>query len=227
MTGNCAGWIAYSYLTQDYFLLVGNVPGLVLSIWMNMCASKLQYHEFMMSRIGEKIDDVTNTGHGNGSTDADDTPPAKDANGGGYSDGQVAAPPAPHERLVVCIVVLWVLIFSSASLLPISPSTARQIIGYCVIANLMFFYGAPLSTIAFVVRERNSGSIHRRTMAANTINGAFWCAYGVGVGDPIIYGPNGAGAMLGVVQMVLIVFFPADDGGEGGSGGRRKLNSIP
>jgi len=203
------------------------VPGLVLSIWLNMCASKLQYHEFVMSRMGKKTDDVINNGHGNGSTDADDTPPINVADDGGSSDGQVAAPPAPHERLVVCIVVFWVLIFSSASLLPISPGTARQIIGYCVIANLMFFYGAPLSTIAEVVRERNSVSVHRRTMTANTLNGAFWCAYGLGVGDPIIYGPNGAGAMLGVVQMVLIVVFPADDSGEGGSSGRMTLNSIP
>ena len=43
MTGNCWGWIAYSYLTRDLFVLMANVPGLMVSVWLNLGAIKLQY----------------------------------------------------------------------------------------------------------------------------------------------------------------------------------------
>ena len=48
MTGNCAGWIAYSYLTHDVFVLLANVPGLLVSMWLNFGAIKLQYRTAYM-----------------------------------------------------------------------------------------------------------------------------------------------------------------------------------
>ncbi|EJK55591.1 hypothetical protein THAOC_24666, partial [Thalassiosira oceanica] len=43
MTGNCLGWVVYSFLIQNQFLFWANCPGLILSIWLNMAAAKLQY----------------------------------------------------------------------------------------------------------------------------------------------------------------------------------------
>jgi solute carrier family 50 protein (sugar transporter) len=43
MTGNCLGWCAYAYYIHDPFILASNVPGFVLSIWLNTGAAKLQY----------------------------------------------------------------------------------------------------------------------------------------------------------------------------------------
>jgi solute carrier family 50 protein (sugar transporter) len=45
MTGNCLGWVAYAAATQDLFVLFSNAPGLILSIWLNMGAAKLQYQQ--------------------------------------------------------------------------------------------------------------------------------------------------------------------------------------
>jgi solute carrier family 50 (sugar transporter) len=45
MTGNCLGWVAYSCLTLDFFVLVSNLPGLILSLWLNFGAAKLQYFQ--------------------------------------------------------------------------------------------------------------------------------------------------------------------------------------
>jgi solute carrier family 50 (sugar transporter) len=47
MTGNCLGWIIYAYYTHDPFVLSANLPGLILSLWLNFGAIKLQYLERM------------------------------------------------------------------------------------------------------------------------------------------------------------------------------------
>merc|ERR1719350_2249645 len=43
MTGNCIGWVTYSFLIQDYFVFLANAPGIIISIWLNFGAVKLQY----------------------------------------------------------------------------------------------------------------------------------------------------------------------------------------
>jgi solute carrier family 50 protein (sugar transporter) len=45
-------------------------------------------------------------------------------------------------------------------------------------------------------------------MITNTLNGIFWTAYGLAILDPFIYVPNGLGAVLGAVQILLCVIFP-------------------
>lgn len=56
----------------------------------------------------------------------------------------------------------------------------------------------------------------------NTANAVFWTAFGFGVMDWFIIVPNGLGAVLGGVQMVLRVIVPSrsgvEDGGDGGGG---------
>jgi solute carrier family 50 protein (sugar transporter) len=44
MTGNCLGWIAYGYYVQNPFILMSNLPGLILSVWLNTSACQLEYH---------------------------------------------------------------------------------------------------------------------------------------------------------------------------------------
>jgi uncharacterized protein with PQ loop repeat len=83
-----------------------------------------------------------------------------------------------------------------------------QIVGYCVNVNLFFFYGAPLISIVKVLKERNSAPIHLGTMITNTLNSTFWTAYGFAILDGFIFIPNGIGAMLGFVQIVLVALLP-------------------
>jgi Sugar efflux transporter for intercellular exchange len=116
--------------------------------------------------------------------------------------------PAPHETMVMCIIVIWTIIVTIVALAPFTPKTTELIVGVAVNINLFFFYGAPLSSILQVFTERNSASIHIRTMITNSLNSCFWTAYGLAVADPFIYVPNGIGAFLGVVQGVLVLLFP-------------------
>ena len=45
MTGCTIGWVTYSYLINNLFLFFTNAPGLILSVWLNMAAAKLQYSD--------------------------------------------------------------------------------------------------------------------------------------------------------------------------------------
>jgi solute carrier family 50 protein (sugar transporter) len=45
MTGNCFGWVVYAYMKQDPYLLASNLPGFLISLWLNVGAAKLQYLE--------------------------------------------------------------------------------------------------------------------------------------------------------------------------------------
>jgi solute carrier family 50 protein (sugar transporter) len=116
--------------------------------------------------------------------------------------------PAHHEKVVIVIIFIWTVILTLIALVNFDARTRELIVGISVNINLLFFYGAPLSTIVTVLKERNSASIHLWTMTTNTMNGAFWTAYGIAVPDAFIYVPNGIGALLGAAQIVLIVLFP-------------------
>jgi solute carrier family 50 protein (sugar transporter) len=50
MTGNCLGWVAYAYYTHDPFVLAANLPGLIISLWLNIGAIKLQYHDIIKTQ---------------------------------------------------------------------------------------------------------------------------------------------------------------------------------
>ncbi len=119
--------------------------------------------------------------------------------------------PAPHEKIVLSIVSVWLAVFcfvAFANDTVVSQSTKELVVGVIVNINLLFFYGAPLSTIYTVLQTRSTASIHFWTMATNTANGAFWTAYGLALLDPIILVPNGIGVVLGLIQVVLYVVFP-------------------
>eukprot|EP00574_Skeletonema_japonicum_P005626 CAMPEP_0201726054 /NCGR_PEP_ID=MMETSP0593-20130828/9246_1 /ASSEMBLY_ACC=CAM_ASM_000672 /TAXON_ID=267983 /ORGANISM="Skeletonema japonicum, Strain CCMP2506" /LENGTH=332 /DNA_ID=CAMNT_0048217521 /DNA_START=204 /DNA_END=1202 /DNA_ORIENTATION=+ len=270
MLGNCLGWVIYSYLIQNLFLLLANAPGLILSVWLNMAAAKLQYSDrircgmrrsfvrllddnrrsFRMleedrggsSRVDDLNDD--NGGEENSSLQHQSKqrstlPTTTATNNNNTTEHphtftnlrkmalditiQKTSIPAPHETVVVTIVAIYVTLISTLYFLHLTLSQWKFIIGLIVNINLLFFYGAPLSTIYTVLKTRDSNSIHRWTMVMNTANAVFWTAFGFGVMDWFIIVPNGLGAVLGGVQMVLRVIVPSSGGGgeeenDGGGG---------
>lgn len=242
MAGNCVGWIAYSFMIKDYFVLFANVPGFMLSIWLNMTAIKLQFLEAVVSR-GSPISDPYETVPDDGiskilaedenDNQSDDTTPIRgspsgikyrsatagpreDPTANGFAGGPTARKSGrdaehlttPHERVVLCVAGVWVLVLSVVAFGPFSGGPDVRIVGLTVNANLMFFYCAPLSTIAKVVSLRDSSGIHVRTMVMNTVNGVFWSIYGLAVADAYIYVPNLCGVFFGVVQILLRIVFP-------------------
>jgi len=229
MTGNCLGWVAYSFLRSDPYVLVGNGPGLILSIWLNMNACKLLYREYSQSVLRRSLPKLLEQSHRMSlSTSTTTMIPigAKDGAGDKLDEEEPSSSPvqllweqtldlirlekAPvaHEYMVLGIVTTWLLALSLVAFIPSSNNVKSNVVGFIVNANLLFFYGGPLSTMFLVIKERDSSSIHRRTMIMNTLNGAFWCAYGIGIFDYFMFIPNGIGALMGVVQFLMCFLFP-------------------
>lgn len=109
MTGNCLGWAAYGYYTKDPFVLASNMPGLVLSFWLNSGAAKLQYFEIMND--------------------------LKDGEGSQSGTASERVVTVRQETLMLRILVVWCLILVWAGWLQHIYSPAR-IIGLCVNVNL-------------------------------------------------------------------------------------------
>lgn len=298
MLGNCGGWIVYSYLTSNLYVLLPNAPGFLLAIWLNIQAIKLSYENYRSAELQTAIIEALEK-HKAGKkskminreeacgvvekitdeqppieiffpqttapiVDEDPNPPASptayQAAEDGYTSDVEAPPPTPpprpslkkrfsllptmnndgegtvadaaemivdyatmiwdiaaqrtpapasHELLVVGISTVWLLLVSYVVFM-YEGDLGKQtlIVGLAVNANLIFFYGAPLSKIATVLSEKSSKSIHVPTMICSLLNGSLWLVYGVAVHDFYIAVPNGFGAALGVVQLLLCIFFP-------------------
>eukprot|EP00591_Stephanopyxis_turris_P017738 CAMPEP_0195538766 /NCGR_PEP_ID=MMETSP0794_2-20130614/49706_1 /TAXON_ID=515487 /ORGANISM="Stephanopyxis turris, Strain CCMP 815" /LENGTH=284 /DNA_ID=CAMNT_0040672773 /DNA_START=362 /DNA_END=1213 /DNA_ORIENTATION=+ len=219
MTGNCLGWVAYSYITLDWFVFFANGPGLILSIWLNMGAIKVEYLNRMTKQqqtreTFEPIrkesfvidDDADEEEDACGTSDHHDSLSSSSALG--YAN--LFSVSDKHGFHVIQILLFWLLILSIVELFPFSHDGKENIVGIVVNLNLLFFYGAPLSTINTVVTARNSSSIHRRTMILNTSNATFWFVYGCAILDPYIFLPNAIGVILGIIQGMLCVRFPAE-----------------
>lgn len=124
---------------------------------------------------------------------------------------QKSEAPAPHERVLVVIVGVWLFLIATISLFNLSYEQRLTIIGISVNLNISFFYGAPLSTIVKVIKTRDSSSIHRYTMLLNTGCSVFFMLFGIGVQDKYMIVPNAIGVALGVAQAILRTVLPNRD----------------
>jgi len=114
-----------------------------------------------------------------------------------------------HERKLLAIVIIWITILSTISLMStISKEESKFIVGVAVNINLIFFYAAPLSTIMSVFKTKSSDSIHFWTMIMNTMNAFFWCVYSLAIQDYYILLPNSLGFFFGLIQMGLYICYP-------------------
>jgi solute carrier family 50 (sugar transporter) len=196
--GNCIGWVFYAILIGNLFVLVPNMIGLFLSVWFNLAASKLLYQQ-QFAPIAT-----------HSSTDQEDGDDGDDDDENNKPQDASVKPSAPsYDYYVMAMVILWATLIALVGFAKDWSLESKQwIVGISANINLLFFYGAPLSTIATVLQTRNTASIHVLTMITNTANGCFWAAYGFAIFDYLIFVPNGIGALLGFVQFALYITFP-------------------
>ncbi|VEU43039.1 unnamed protein product [Pseudo-nitzschia multistriata] len=182
MTGNCLGWLAYAYYSHDQFVLASNIPGILISFWLNTGASKLQYY-----------------------AQVEETNEADNASENGTTTWAVFT---SQDKLLLGVLSFWAAVLVGVGWLEIANGREKEIVGIFVNINLLFFYGAPLQTIKIVIDEKCSDSIHNLTMLLNCTNAGFWGAYGIAMDNIVIYGPNGIGLFLGFSQVILCCIFP-------------------
>lgn len=88
------------------------------------------------------------------------------------------------------------------------PSRAAMISLYGIVCNLILlaYYGAPLSTIGTVLKERSAKSIYLPMVLLNGLNALFWSAYALAIQDRYLLLPNAIGLSLAGVQALLCLF---------------------
>lgn len=85
-------------------------------------------------------------------------------------------------------------------------------LGIYASAICVVLFASPLSTIASVLKTGNSESILAPLTLAQIANTLMWTVYGVfAAKDVFVWGPNGAGLGLGLIQLALKFCFPAND----------------
>lgn len=269
MTGNCIAWVSYSFIIKNYFVFFGNATGFIISLWLNMNAIKLLYHDYRVCNDSEEStfdkgiqktekvmvidEDIATLRHSSvlnkttsletcedGNNDEEKVTPRMNKHAsillyGDYrignnkstdiksdsclSDEDItkdkttthhknAVTESKQEILFISMVTIWTALLFLLVFIPTTLQQKQLVVGIAANINLCFFYGAPLSTIYAVITTRSSATVHRQTMIMNTLNGMFWCAYGIYVADMIIAVPNGLGALLGFVQGFLCMVFP-------------------
>jgi len=193
MTGNCIGWVAYAYLIQNPYVFLANAPGVIISLWLNAGAIKLQY----CTQLGENRKREEES--------SNEYPNQKSL--------------TRQEMALYSILVLWIVVFTAVAFHPEHPQEQKVLtVGIVVNLNLVVFFGAPLSSIATVLRSRDSSSVHRETMIMSVLNCSFWFIYGLAVMDVFIYVPNGAGLILSLIQAALYLGCPRNKPMEAGFG---------
>lgn len=237
MSGNCLGWLIYGYFVRDPFLIAANLPGFILSIWLNMGAAKLQYLEIKESQKSSVLErhDVMERWNAHRVSEEDTErlfPPQSDARLGSLvsrqrrqeeSEGvtllqessnqpEESVEITPQETLFLRVLVFWAIVLVYASWFYPQNSDPAPLVGFIVNLNLIAFYGAPLKTIRNVIAEENSASIHKDTMIMNWINTTFWIGYGSARRDLVVVIPNAIGLSLGMAQGVLCLLYSRHTG---------------
>lgn len=213
MCGNCLGWTVYGYYTRDPFVVAANLPGLILSIWLNSGASKLQYLALSEARK-QRLSRQDERQHWDASRpmqqDAlDDEVLLNDAERSELEDAFVMV---PQERNLLRVLTAWAVVIVYVGWF--SRSDPASTVGLIVNINLIVFYGAPLQTMQTVIATNNSDSIHVPTMMMNWLNTTFWIGYGIARQDAVIIVPNTIGLILGLAQGVLRLMYPSRPSGD-------------
>lgn len=127
---------------------------------------------------------------------------------------------APHEQLVMTVIVIWFVILAVLGLFSHHDETpleeggknkiALLVIGYAMTLNKIFFFGAPLGRISTVIRTKKCDSLHFPTLVGTTLNSSLWFSYGIApqVADPFIWGPVALGLVFSAIQFTLCAIFP-------------------
>jgi len=127
----------------------------------------------------------------------------------------------PSRRAVQTVLVLgnaamlllWVyLIFAD-----VSHAEKVFLLGAYGSAICVILFASPLSTMREVIATGNAVSIYAPLTATQVTNCAMWTVYGSSIGDIWVWGPNGTGLLLGLVQLALVCVYPSRKVDEAGS----------
>ena len=116
------------------------------------------------------------------------------------------------EYVLFSSMCYWMLmIFITCFILsPQNLSFSILIVGISSDISSLLYCAAPLSTIAEVIRTKDSSSLFTPSILISAVNSALWFLYGYfGVHSALIYIPNVIGVILCVIELIVRAIYPA------------------
>ena len=213
---NCLVWTLYAFLIQEYFISVGNILGVIFSLY--YFGVLLSYSAVLVRSPVDVDEDMTDSFALDSSDDivrdGDAEMQQQQNKKGLVVDASMKHQLARQNNISLTSIVggVTVVLFGGfVAFLPLAGQfeSQRMLLGVTCIIVMVVFLASPLSVMAQVVRDRDSRWIYWPLALAVVINGIMWGIYGLVRSDAFIYGPNFTGAILGLIQLGLILVFPA------------------
>lgn len=113
------------------------------------------------------------------------------------------------EKLILGAVFFWEVISLLIGFVVRADPTTTAFITACS-ANVftLVFYIAPIKTIVQVIHDRNSSILYPPMVLTTLMNSGLWFVYGIAaLDDFFVYVPNGIGATLSLIQLILIPLY--------------------
>lgn len=105
--------------------------------------------------------------------------------------------------VTICFLVDLYCILGMAGVLGMSRRELAASLGYAGVAFSLAMFASPLGTLRLVIQTKSSASISINISVMLVVATALWVATGVQDDDWFVAGANGAGFLLGCIQVVL------------------------
>lgn len=182
-TGNTFGWVCYGYCVRDPFVIAANVPGLMISLWLNIGATKIQYMNVLYALTAP-------TSH-----------PEKERENAMILREFILT---PQERILFNLLIGWTFVLViSGFFSPVGDPV--MVVGIACNLNMILYYAAPLEKMQQVIRTGDASSIHVPTMILYLFNTSFWVFYSSLHNHIVLLIPSAIGAVLAVIQGFLLI----------------------
>jgi len=222
-------WLAYGFASSDPYLIMGNLPGTLLSMaYLIAILPLMSYNaaEFpTLPAIGNESKKSSKTKKNDQKIDSNE------------STRKSRTKPKKSKTLILthatvllstaATLSVWAILglmtagatdglFHVGGLefgMGFSSMARNGVIGEAlgVYAAVLFIIlsASPLSMIRSVVKTKNSRSILGSLTAAQCVNTGLWTTYGFAVNDYFVWGPNIIGLGLGLMQLALKILYPS------------------
>ncbi|CAK9136632.1 unnamed protein product [Ilex paraguariensis] len=107
--------------------------------------------------------------------------------------------------LVAIFAIFGIIVFVSIKLF--DPPTRQLFVGYLSVASLISMFASPLFIIHLVIKTKSVEYMPFYLSLSTFLMSLSFFAYGVLKHNPFISVPNGVGAILGIVQLVLYLYY--------------------
>ncbi len=111
------------------------------------------------------------------------------------------------ERVVIPLIFIETLV--AFAFIMLGPKVGLTILGYLANSIVFVVFASPLSTAAKVIKTKNSASINRPFGIIQVLNCITWTCYAAYIGDIYLLVPNAVGLLLGIIQCILMLMYPA------------------